>query len=257
VDETGRTSVTPPAQREGVAALLAAARDGDAQAQTALRAAVVPVITNVAEASGLGAFDRAAVVGFVTAELPRQIGRITTEDALLTWVVDAVDHEVRRRIVGAARELGYLPDAARRALVTGDVSRLSSRELRFLRAVTATDDHRAVADEFRMPIGSVGPTRERVLRKLRRFTETEPPADPRADLEATLRAHSLFPAPESPAPRRGLLRFLGLTKPEPPPPASPGDRTIAAVQDVTGAGRDVLAEIVDVLTMTREGEDRT
>ncbi|MEA5367703.1 hypothetical protein VA596_49790 [Amycolatopsis sp., V23-08] len=204
--------------------------------------------------SGLGAADRAAVVQVVTSALPRQVGRINDEDTLVLWLVAAVGREVRRRDAHAVRLQGYVPDVERRTLVTGDVSRLSGREQRFLQVLLETDDYRAVAEELRMPIGSVGPTRARVLRKLRRLLEAGPSADPRADLEAALRAHA--PAPESPAPRRGLRRLLGLTTPT-PPEVHPGDRTIAAVRDVTGAGRDVLRELDEVLTITRESEDRT
>jgi hypothetical protein len=144
----------------------------------------------------------------------------------------------------------------RRALITGPLSWLSIPEQRLLRALIAIGDIRVIAKELQLPAGSVGPLKMRMLRKLRRLTEADLPAEPRADLEAALRTHSRSPAPEPPAARRGLLRFLGLTRPEPPPRTHPGDRTVAAVRDVTGAGRDVLREVVDVLDATHRAEDR-
>ncbi|MDT7796708.1 MAG: hypothetical protein QOI78_141, partial [Actinomycetota bacterium] len=108
VDVTGQASVSPPVERESVAALLAAAREGNAQAQTALRAAVLPVIMNVVRRSGLGAADRAAVVQVVASALPRQVGLINDEDTLVLWLVAAVGHEVRRRDAHAVRLQGYV-----------------------------------------------------------------------------------------------------------------------------------------------------
>jgi hypothetical protein len=74
VDENGRTSVTPPpwwelAGRERVAALLAAARTGDTADRTGLRAAALPVIRFVVDASELSGTERDAVVQAVSRRL--------------------------------------------------------------------------------------------------------------------------------------------------------------------------------------------
>ncbi|WP_328457461.1 hypothetical protein [Amycolatopsis sp. NBC_00438] len=223
-----------------MAALLAAVRSGDTAARAEVLAAARPVIGVVVRASGL---DDWAVVQAIAAELAREIERFDNEDAVLDWLIVAVAQAKSRHEPRSAQQIP--PDDS-------PGLPLSSREKRFLRALTSSRTYDAVAEELRIPVGSIGPYRVRVYRKLRRLLETEHVPEPRANLEAALRSHS--PAPASRAPRRGLLHFLGLTTPAPTPPTRPADRTIVAVRDVTGAGRDVLRELDVVLTMTREGE---
>ncbi|WP_326948201.1 LuxR C-terminal-related transcriptional regulator [Amycolatopsis sp. NBC_01307] len=249
VDENGQTSVTPPAQREDVTALLAAAKAGDASARTRLLTELMPTIRRFLTASGFGYAGGEPIILAVASDLFRELDRFDDEETLLNWLMSAV---LRKRTQAALSD--YVPDPQQRALVTGPEPRLTRREQQLLRAMATNESYQAIADELGIPVGSVGPTRMRLLQKLRQSPETVSPIEPRANLEAALRAH--LSAPESPAPRRGLRRFLGLTTPA-PPEVRPGDRTIAAVRDVTGAGRDVLRELDEVLTITRESEDRT
>ncbi|MFG1643891.1 hypothetical protein ACGFMK_26675 [Amycolatopsis sp. NPDC049252] len=196
-----------------------------------IRTAVQPELRTMAEAAGFAGAEQNRVVRAIADELARRIDGFDSPEAILDWLVRAVAREVQRKhLADSALALGYVPDRDRRLLSIGDRSRLSDQEQRFLEVLLETDDdHHAIAEALRIPIGSVGPTRERVLRKLRGHRE----AHPRADLEAALRAHPS--APESPTPRRGLRHFLGLTTPA-PPEVRPGDRTIAAVQTSPGPG---------------------
>jgi DNA-binding NarL/FixJ family response regulator len=261
VDETGRISLDAArglAGRDRITELLAAARAGDTAARAEVLAAARLIIRTVVDTIELGPADQAAVFRTVSRRIAGEITESDSESTLLQRIVTVVKWEAipRRPPSSEPRVLpDYVPDPQKRALATGSVPRLTQRERRLLWALTTNASYQAISAELGIPVGSIALTRARLFRKLWRLADSE--ASPRAALEAVLRSHALTDPPKRRERRRGLLRRLGLTAPERPSRTSSGDRVVAAVQDITGAGRDVLREFADVLAMSREEGDRT
>ncbi|WP_439382861.1 hypothetical protein [Amycolatopsis lexingtonensis] len=249
MDEPGRTSVTPPPWWEQtgkarVSVLLTAARSGDDHAWSDLVALVEPFLSTILRGSGIDPVTGGSIAEELLARLHRELDLIDGEDSLIDWVLRAVTHY----------------PAGRYAEADYTLSRLSVTERRLLLATLRGNSSYADAARYaEIPVGAVGPTRARLLKKIWRLSMSGLPSEKvnprhdrrttREDLEAALLTLKAGPSRAETQPRRGwgstLARAFGLV---PPPRRQPATDVVAACQDVTGATGEVLGEFAVVLS---------
>ncbi len=165
--------------------------DGDARALDELVRALSPVLWQVARAYGLDRGPAEDVVQSTWLALVRNASSIREADAIGAWLTttarreawrvsrrsraaDPLDDEVLERTTPpaeSAETIALRRDADDRlwAAVTG----LPERCRRLLRVIAFSDrpDYTALAADLDMPVGSIGPTRGRCLRKLKTLLE--------------------------------------------------------------------------------------
>lgn len=256
MDEPGQTSVTPPpwweeTGRARVPALLAAAGSGDGAAWSELVDLVSPFLWGLVASYGVELTAREPIVQSVYEHLVRNLDRIRDEDTLRTWVLKDATRELRASAAdaGPAQPTPYGYYEVDRAM-----NRLSTTELHLLRLTLRHDATYAdIAESLRMPAGSVGPTRDRVLRKLWKISTSGPPGGrsaTRENLERVLLLHQRSRTVASPERKGGWVRTVartfGLVPPPWSRPATGDELVIAACRDVTGAARETLQEITAV-----------
>ena len=170
------------------AALVAAARDGDRAAWEALLERHDRVIASVCRAHRLSDADAADVRQTTWLRALEHLYRLQDPDRIHAWLATVARHECLRLLRHAARVRPYdeevlqrqsdasaVPDAhllasERRAAVRGAVTSLR-RQDRVLLGLLYSEPAPSYADigrRLRMPVGSIGPTRGRVLERLRR-----------------------------------------------------------------------------------------
>ncbi|MCR6487568.1 sigma-70 family RNA polymerase sigma factor [Amycolatopsis sp. OK19-0408] len=167
-------------------ALLESAAGGDQPAWDALVDEYSSLLWSIARAHRLSDADAADVVQTTWLKLVEHLGRIKDPDRLPGWLATTARHECLRQIRRAARERpvegdwpeqeapGTAVDAAllldeRDAALWRALATLSEQCRRLLRVLMATPppSYAEVAAALDMPIGSIGPTRQRCLGRLR------------------------------------------------------------------------------------------
>ncbi len=167
--------------------LLEAAAHGDQAAWDALVDRYVSLLWSVARAHRLSDADAADVVQTTWLKLVENLGRIKDPERLPGWLATTARHECLRQIRRTDRERptddqvwesepapGAGVDAAlllgeRDAALWRALDRLSDQCRRLLRVLMATPppSYAEVAAALDMPVGSIGPTRQRCLGRLR------------------------------------------------------------------------------------------
>jgi RNA polymerase sigma factor (sigma-70 family) len=179
------------------AALVTAARDGDHAAWEALLERHDRVIASVCRAHRLSDADIADVKQTTWLRAVEHLDRLQDPDRIHAWLATVARHECLRLLRHHARVRPYdeevvqrhpdvnaVPDARllaseRQAAVRGAVTGLRPKD-RVLLTLLYSEPAPSYADigrTLRMPVGSIGPTRGRVLERLRRHA-------PLADLAA-------------------------------------------------------------------------
>nr|WP_166641038.1 sigma-70 family RNA polymerase sigma factor [Amycolatopsis sp. SID8362] len=167
--------------------LLSAAARGDQAAWDALVERYASLLWSIARAHRLSEADAADVVQTVWLKLVENLGRIKDPERLPGWLGTTTRHECLRQLRRGERERpaddhvwqnepapGEAVDAAlllneRDATLWRALSALPEHCRRLLRALMATPppSYAAVSAALDMPIGSIGPTRQRCLGRLR------------------------------------------------------------------------------------------
>lgn len=175
------------------AACLIAARSGDRAALDALIEDLSPLVWHVARSHGLQRTLAEDVVQTVWLTLLRNLHSVTEPKAVANWLITTTRREAARSRVGAER-IDPLPEETLEQLPTDlglpeqealrtDRNRLLWRAFRALpqrcqdllrlTVLAGRVEYGSVAEEMRMPRGSIGPTRGRCLTALRDLLTTE------------------------------------------------------------------------------------
>lgn len=161
--------------------------DGDAWASHELVALLTPVLWHTARAYRLDGATAEDVVQNAWLALARRRDQLRDPQAVMAWLLVTVRRDAART---AASTRGSVPDPERVLARSADpapgpaatvvaedrarrlwsaVGRLSERCQRLLRVVAFSDrpDYASLSLDLGMPLGSIGPTRGRCLKKLR------------------------------------------------------------------------------------------
>jgi RNA polymerase sigma factor (sigma-70 family) len=180
-------------QPEEIAALLARARAGDSAAWDDLYRAIAGWVRAVAGALGIRHDDISDINQVVCLRLVDHIDRLRVPEALRGWVVTVTRHEgyrllrERRRVTTADpaveaedRTLPPMDDALLRSERQRELRdafrRLPGRCQRLLRLVAADPplSYADIASSLDRPVGSIGPSRQRCLERLRQLLADDP-----------------------------------------------------------------------------------
>ena len=174
--------------------LLESAADGDQAAWDALVDRYSSLLWSVARAHRLGDADAADVVQTTWLKLVENLRRIQDPDRLPGWLATTVRHECLRQIRRAARERPTADDESwrgspadepgvdaallleeRNAGLWRALAKLSEQCQRLLRVLMAdpAPSYAEVSAALDIPVGSIGPTRQRCLGRLRELVRTE------------------------------------------------------------------------------------
>ncbi|MDA0185275.1 sigma-70 family RNA polymerase sigma factor [Solirubrobacter phytolaccae] len=169
--------------------LVAAAARGDEHAWAMLVERFGPRLLRVARAHGLSPHEAEDAVQETWVRLLRNIERVREPNALGGWLATTARHESLRVRERSAREKPtgdeltldhadgtgseaetQLDTLTCRAAVTRALDGLPPRHRALLRALFAESEpsYREIATQLDMPIGSIGPIRQRCLAQLRR-----------------------------------------------------------------------------------------
>lgn len=184
----------PPSERSGsgedrersdaaLRATVALAVAGDREAATALVQQFTPLVRSVVRRSGLHGAEAEDVVQETWVRLMLNLSRVREPVALPRWLAVTANRLCLNRFRGRARValVAEVPqdagpptsepatdvvrrDEARR--LRRAVARLSERERLLVELLMQSCPYREISLRTGMPVGSIGPTRERVLRKL-------------------------------------------------------------------------------------------
>lgn len=180
-----------PARWERAAALFVRWREGDSRAMDELVRLMTPTLWHIVRAYGLDAALAEDVVQTTWLTLVRRHESVVDPQAISGWLTMCARREAWRvgklhgRVDATETDAleARLPvhESAEQTAVAGDTSRrlwravagLNERCQRLLRIVAFEDrpDYARIAHDLAMPIGSIGPTRQRCLAKLRASLE--------------------------------------------------------------------------------------
>lgn len=179
--------------RERHAACLLAARSGDRKALDVLVAELTPLVWHVARGNGLDRTTAEDVVQTVWLALLRHLDRLDEPKALVGWLITTARREANRTRRRGTTNV-ELPTEMAEQLVGDDplpeaellreerdrqlwaaFHQLPQRcqELLRMTVLAGRAEYRAVAEELKMPHGSIGPTRGRCLSSLRKLYDGE------------------------------------------------------------------------------------
>jgi RNA polymerase sigma factor (sigma-70 family) len=173
--------------------LLAAARRGDQEAWDAIVSEFSSLLWSITRGFRLQPLDAGDVVQITWLRLVENLDRIADPEALPAWLATTVRREClqllrradRQRVVGHMEPVD-MPDPAppvdhmlladeRDAALWRKVAELGEMCVRLLKVLMATPppSYLAVAAALDMPVGSIGPTRQRCLRRLRELVDVD------------------------------------------------------------------------------------
>ncbi|MEV4641204.1 sigma-70 family RNA polymerase sigma factor [Actinoplanes sp. NPDC049548] len=174
-----------------IAALVRRAADGDPGAWDALVARHSRLLWSVARGFRLGPEQAADVVQTTWLRLVEHISRIRDPERITAWLLRTARNLAVDVVQSAGRELPLVSDQHRadaheepeRSALRGErerivrqaIGRLPQRDRRLLSllADSARPDYARISRILGMPVGSIGPTRARALRRLRTELEAE------------------------------------------------------------------------------------
>ena len=168
--------------------LVRRARSGDDRAWEELIERFRGLVAAITRGFRLSPSDAADVAQTTWLRLFESIDRVREPERLASWIGTTVRRECLRVVRMAGRELltdeidraepspsydapgQQLLSAEARATVLDAVAGLPDRHRRLLTALFTTPcpSYAAVADELDMPVGSIGPTRQRAVERLQR-----------------------------------------------------------------------------------------
>jgi DNA-directed RNA polymerase specialized sigma24 family protein len=178
---------------EQVADAIRRHRAGDPAAMTDLVRAVTPWLRALVRGVGLSAHSAEDVVQTALLSVVSRGDQIRDPDAGLAWLAVTARREAIRvaqseRAVELVAEIGVddadagspgpetiVLDRLRRALLWRHVAELPTRGQVILHEIAQVrrPDYTAISDRTGMPLGSIGPTRGRSLRQVRRLLEAD------------------------------------------------------------------------------------
>ena len=182
-----------PSRWDQAADLFECWRDGDARAMDDLVRLMTPVLWHVARSYGLdtamaedvvqstwlalvrsgdGIHDTRAVSGWLTTSARREAWRVGKVHRRAD-ATDTVDLEPHLPVEESAESTAARADESHRLWTA--VATLDERCRRLLRIVAFDErpDYARIANDLAMPVGSIGPTRQRCLGKLRTQIEND------------------------------------------------------------------------------------
>jgi len=166
----------PTCDSEALARLVHAAAARDERAWEALYARFTPTIRAAARGFRLCPADVDDVVQQTWLAALRRIGALERPEAIGAWLLVTARRQALRTLQRGAREVltdelpeSELIEGERRAAVRAAVRRLDGRKQLVLKALLRTPDasYLDLSERLSMPVGSIGPTRERALDRLR------------------------------------------------------------------------------------------
>lgn len=182
----------PDAEHERQSALVLAARGGDHRAWEQLVVAMSPMLSRVVGRYRLSRQDGEDVVQLTWLRLLRHIDALQHPGAVRAWLVTTARREALRRLQSGARELPFselpmLEDIAsvsaedevllreRRDALRAAIRELSPRQRAVVEALLTepAPPYERIAEQLRIPVGSIGPTRARSIERLRRSASVQ------------------------------------------------------------------------------------
>ena len=183
------TSAARPATRTDLAQIVRAAADGNDLAWSELVARFGGLVWSIARSYRLSHADAGDVVQCTWMKLVQHLGALKNPDAVGAWLATTARRECLRMIDGSKCQIPFgddLPEAPDHAALDDELLR-SERDSLLWEAVAllrpedqalvrmlASDPPASYAEisaALDMPIGSIGPTRQRCLGKLRALLE--------------------------------------------------------------------------------------
>lgn len=184
---TGLDHRLDPEERGAVATLVAGAAAGNGRATEALIERYSGLVWSIAWNYHLSAADAADVSQVVWLRLVENVSRIRQPDSVGAWLASVTRHECLRVVRRSEREVTTADEVeldTRRADEDVDLPLLRSEREAALRSAFAclpprwrsllemlmdapSATYEEVAEAVGMPIGSIGPTRQRCLERLR------------------------------------------------------------------------------------------
>jgi RNA polymerase sigma factor (sigma-70 family) len=166
--------------------LVERARDGDREAWNELVDRFARMVLAVAASNGVRPADRDDVAQVTWLKLAQNLDRIERPDAVGAWLGITCRNEALRVRALGAREIPVedeyfdrladdtdVEDEAMRSIPDRELpaafSRLSERCQTLLRLLVLERPYTEIAETLDMPVGAIGPTRQRCLDKLRRL----------------------------------------------------------------------------------------
>jgi DNA-directed RNA polymerase specialized sigma24 family protein len=168
-------------------------REGDRTALTDLVRIVSPWLQAVARGFGLSHYSAEDVAQTTLLALLRHVDTIRQPEAGLAWLAVTARHEATR-VARAERAAELVPDLGtdepqpptsdpeaitmerlRRKLVWRHVAVLPARGQLILHEIASggRPDYASISGRTGMPVGSIGPTRQRSLQRVRRLLESD------------------------------------------------------------------------------------
>jgi RNA polymerase sigma factor (sigma-70 family) len=206
---------------ETAGSLVVRARNGERGAWDDLVSRFTPLLWAIARAHRLSRDDAADAVQVTWLRCVEHLDRLRDPSRLAGWLVTTCRRECLTILKLAARQVPRdvadlrepflaVPDGdtdpvdvvvARDEVATLNeaVARLPERPRRLITAILAADPrapgYAMLAEELGMPIGGVGPTRLRALRRLRQELQPDEPGEPAGDHRSRRRAADRRPGP--------------------------------------------------------------
>ncbi len=170
--------------RHDVAGLVSACRQGDARAWDLLLDRFEPLVFTIARREGLGVEDAADVTQTTFEALLAQLDRIQDDGQISYWLMTVARRQAWRQRTrrqrerlepepgsdGEAQEVDAIPAVSTNLWLYAGLAELGAPCRDLIQALyfdPQPPSYAELADRMRRPLGSIGPTRARCLRRLR------------------------------------------------------------------------------------------